>query len=727
MKATTAFLRQRCNSCGPRLGPFSEEQQRRQATQPLLVRGVEDDGLLSRSVTEGQQNQPGGTQRKFMWGRQTERCKPRRFSGNGVASSTTTPSLLSAGDGSYTEPQSKSNPENGSTRGGRQPPSLAAEIEEGNTEYKLQLTDADQARIKHLATQMKWRLYEGGNEAYYWIGVEDDGTMKGITEEQMNISLKVIYDIAKSLEAEVSELLHLQIQGRHAKKLLVRCSFKSSGVLPELQVALLGQSASGKSTLSGVLTNAQLDNGEGLARLFVLRHGHELEEGHTSSISPQYLGVSSQGSLVRFGDNGDIGYDLTANELLEKSSKVLTLLDLAGDLRYLKTIILGLMGYLPEYCLLLVDAQSGLSSTFKQYLGVALALKLRVVIIVNKIDLVTAAAAAKVDEHLDSLLSSAGMSISFVKNENDALEATKMLKFSEDVVPCFHLSCVSGEGIPLLKTCLCSFRQIRDNDAFSSRETIVRLSEAFYVDDVGIVLVGTVFSGKVHVGDYVKLGPNGLGEFHVVKIRSIHVLRVPVDTVLAGHAATFAIQPPKGTDCDKLLRSVRRGMVLVDHTSYVRGSQCAELDILVLKHVKPLSLRQRPMLYSGNVRQLVNILHSDCAPLSTGDRATIQVKFEHHPEFILVGMPVLLVLGHSHFLAVGTVTDSYAASDKKNFPVQKEGGRAGGSSKERSYSEHSKELVLARASPVLSPAKPVDAESSSVRRALSSLSLTDER
>ena len=56
----------------------------------------------------------------------------------------------------------------------------------------------------------------------------------------------------------------------------------------------------GKSTLVAVLTHGSggkplLDNGRGSARTAVARHKHEIESGHTSSISQQALGYSAQG------------------------------------------------------------------------------------------------------------------------------------------------------------------------------------------------------------------------------------------------------------------------------------------------------------------------------------------------------------------------------------------------------------------------------------------------
>ena len=51
-------------------------------------------------------------------------------------------------------------------------------------------------RIEHLVTQMKWRLQEGGGEAIYEIGVEDNGTLAGLTKEELDCSLRTIDALA---------------------------------------------------------------------------------------------------------------------------------------------------------------------------------------------------------------------------------------------------------------------------------------------------------------------------------------------------------------------------------------------------------------------------------------------------------------------------------------------------------------------------------------------------
>lgn len=55
----------------------------------------------------------------------------------------------------------------------------------------------------------------------------------------------------------------------------------------------------GKSTLLGVLTHGELDNGRGFARQKLFRHKHEMESGRTSSVGNDILGFDQEGQ-VRF-------------------------------------------------------------------------------------------------------------------------------------------------------------------------------------------------------------------------------------------------------------------------------------------------------------------------------------------------------------------------------------------------------------------------------------------
>ena len=61
---------------------------------------------------------------------------------------------------------------------------------------QLKLVNPSISRIEHLVTQMNWRLKEGGGEAIYEIGVEDNGKLTGLTKEDLESSLKTIDALA---------------------------------------------------------------------------------------------------------------------------------------------------------------------------------------------------------------------------------------------------------------------------------------------------------------------------------------------------------------------------------------------------------------------------------------------------------------------------------------------------------------------------------------------------
>lgn len=77
---------------------------------------------------------------------------------------------------------------------------LDPENDNGNIEYKIHIIDVDVKRFNKLATQMKWRISEGGGWCYYYIGITDDGSPRGISHKYMKESIKNLLEIAKYLK-----------------------------------------------------------------------------------------------------------------------------------------------------------------------------------------------------------------------------------------------------------------------------------------------------------------------------------------------------------------------------------------------------------------------------------------------------------------------------------------------------------------------------------------------
>ena len=122
------------------------------------------------------------------------------------------------------------------------------------------------------------------------------------------------------------------------------------------RVAVVGNVDAGKSTLLGVLTHGELDNGRGTARQRLFRHKHEMETGRTSSVGNDILGFDSEGRVVNKTD-GHGGLDWV--HICRTSTKVITFIDLAGHERYLKTTIFGMTGHAPDFCMLMIGSNAG--------------------------------------------------------------------------------------------------------------------------------------------------------------------------------------------------------------------------------------------------------------------------------------------------------------------------------------------------------------------------------
>jgi len=244
----------------------------------------------------------------------------------------------------------------------------------------------------------------GHGEAIYEIGVEDKGLLIGLTEEEANCSLRTLYLMAEKLGASLTILRQKVISKensvtRKVIEVLVR-KVPDDQQSIELRVAVLGNVDVGKSTLLGVLTQGSLDNGKGSARLNLFRHRHEIQTGRTSSISREILGFDSLGNPVTYN------IFRTPEEIYESSIKLITFIDLAGHQKYLRTTIFGLMGHLPHLAMLIVNAVSGLAGTTREHLGLALALNVPLIIIINKIDLVASEIVRNNLAQIESLIKS---------------------------------------------------------------------------------------------------------------------------------------------------------------------------------------------------------------------------------------------------------------------------------------------------------------------------------
>ncbi|PNY27874.1 GTP-binding protein 2 [Tolypocladium capitatum] len=305
-------------------------------------------------------------------------------------------------------------------------------------------------RLQHLTTQLLWRLQqsspyhassskelaiprlpddsvdinspvmlealvpglEESRGALYEIGVSDDGTLVGLTKDEMNESIATLRVMAASLGCAV-DVVRMVIVGdcewvesaelvnnsasapaqetKHGKlwvaEALVtpnlglrndpQCAQSGSGdstdsraassprpvavpsrgssATPQLRVTLTGPTTSGKSSLLGTLSTGTLDNGRGKSRLSLLKHRHEMVSGVTSSIAQELIGYKDQ-AILNFS-HGNVESWIDIHDCAD-NGKLVFVSDSGGHPRYRRTVLRGLMSWAPHWSILCIAADA---------------------------------------------------------------------------------------------------------------------------------------------------------------------------------------------------------------------------------------------------------------------------------------------------------------------------------------------------------------------------------
>jgi GTPase len=112
----------------------------------------------------------------------------------------------------------------------------------------------------------------------------------------------------------------------------------------------------------------------------------------------------------------------------------------------------GLVGLMPDYSMIIVGANMGVSRMTKEHLGISLALKVPIFIVITKIDIAPENVFEETKTTLVKILKSPGcqrMPV-VVKPEDDVSVFAQSLA-SDKLCPIFSISNVTGEGVPKLK------------------------------------------------------------------------------------------------------------------------------------------------------------------------------------------------------------------------------------------------------------------------------------
>jgi GTPase len=366
-------------------------------------------------------------------------------------------------------------------------------------------------------------------------------------------SLATLRLMASELKATTSILRRKNLDsGKSCVEVLVRKLSENKNI-EEIRISVMGSVDAGKSSIISVLTQGELDNGRGRARLQMFRHFHEIKSGRTSCISHELLGFDQFGNVI--SKHNEM---MTAEEVSDLSTKLISFMDLAGHRRYMRTTIQAVSGYAPHF-IALVIASGNLNQMTIENLQIIKAFKIPFFVILTKIDLVSPEDAGTLKQLLQLL------------NDVDKLKTPLIIgsmndfrlldeEDSKKYIPIFCVSNVTGAGLDFLQKYLFMLTpNINEGEQhrLDKEPPEFHIDEIFRVQGVGTIVGGLLVKGTMYEKMKVKCGPGPNGEFYQGFVKSIHRNKFPCKSIKSNQCASVCFS------VSNELPVLRSGMVLV--------------------------------------------------------------------------------------------------------------------------------------------------------------------
>ena len=416
-----------------------------------------------------------------------------------------------------------------------------------------------------------------------------------------------------------------------------------------IRIAVAGNVDSGKSTLAGVLLNDCLDDGRGYCRSLILRNKHEKDTGRTSCISFN--------NFYKENENG---------------RKIISLIDLAGHEKYLKTTMSGITGLFVDYGLVLVAANMGITKMTKEHIGLLLFLKVPIIILVTKIDMVPEQLKHATIRKLKKI---ANLPVfnkkAYTFPEDEEKCESEMIDFSklndplDTFIPIINISNKTGHNINNLKNLLFSLDS-REHWSEKIDGSIVYVDSKYTVKGIGLVLSGTVRGKPIKQNQKLFIGPIN-ERFIPFKVRSIHNnMRENIEEAVNNEICCIAARFIGKETLTK--KQVPRGVIIVD-SEKLQKNICRRFkaEITILNHSTTISNNYQPVVHCGLVRQVARIkiienLAKDNKKknenkLRTGNKAIVEFNFSFKSEYIEKGTTFFFRDGNTK--GYGTILEIY--------------------------------------------------------------------
>ncbi len=466
--------------------------------------------------------------------------------------------------------------------------------------------------LEHSSCHYELRIYNILNN--------DDCISEILTKiKKLSETLKCTCDIIKTKQGIFGIFFEFFLQSKAQKENFnININEKKNNYI-EIKIGTFGEESSGKSTTTSVLINNALDDGKGLMSKKNYKSQHEIQSGKSLYISHLILGFDEGNKPI---------YDTNLDTIIKKSSKFINFYDMGGCEKALKyTLSLISPDYI-DYALLFIDYQKGPTENTKKLFSLNNSMHIPVICVITMIDLIKA-------QNEQELLSFIEKSIKYLSNVNPNIKHL-LIRDNSDVLdyiaklsnigyenyfPIICISNIHGNNLDLLKFMISSLptassRAIPliannfENNNFnliSSPISQFDVHEHFIVNGVTI-LGGVVSKGIIRKNDTYYFGPNKLGNFKLVQVKTIHCKKQDVDIVYEGQFSSLSLT---GNNYNE--NEVSKGMSLIGINTILvpKAVRKFKADVWWIgeEQVKEMKYKCEPVVIINHIRESCKIIN----------------------------------------------------------------------------------------------------------------------
>lgn len=275
------------------------------------------------------------------------------------------------------------------------------------------------------------------------------------------------------------------------------------------------------------------------------------------------------------------------------SGRLLGLVDVPGHEKFIKEMLAGIGGM--DLVMLIVAADEGVMPQTQEHLDIIDLLQIKKgLVVITKKDLV--------DEEW----------LQLVKEDiKEALQGTVL-----EGAPIVAVSAQKGEGLDELISLLDKLAAETPGKDMTGKVRLP-IDRAFTVSGFGTVVTGTLWSGKISVGDTLEIQPGGQS----VRVRGLQVHEKQVEEAFAGQRVAVNLASLQVSD-------VPRGGVLLAK-DYLKPSYRLDAKLKLVSSIdKPLKNRARVRVHLGTSENLARVSILEKEELQSGEESFVQLLME---------------------------------------------------------------------------------------------------